>query len=36
MRPGESSSYPIHIFYSYAQEDEMLADKLEKHLSILI
>jgi hypothetical protein len=31
MRPDESLPYPIHIFYSYAQEEEMLLNELEKH-----
>lgn len=35
MRPSKSSSYPIHIFYSYAKEDELLVNELEKHLSTL-
>src|SRR5579859_4854737 len=34
MHPNESLSYPIHIFYSYAQEDESQVNKLEKHLSV--
>ncbi len=35
MRPDESLSYPIHIFYSYAQRDEALVKELENHLSAL-
>jgi hypothetical protein len=35
MYPNDRLPYPIHIFYSYAQEDESLLKELEKHLSAL-
>lgn len=35
MRPDESLAEPVHVFYSYAQEDEVLVKELEKHFSTL-
>lgn len=31
----ENNTSPIQVFYSYAHEDEILRDKLEKHLKLL-
>jgi NTP pyrophosphatase (non-canonical NTP hydrolase) len=35
MSEAPKPTEPIEVFYAYAHEDELLRDKLEKHLSIL-